>query len=136
MDAPIYPLAFHQQQLPALNNTTLVSQRIPFPFRVVEVGMFYEVGVESYLTYRWFWSTNSAAPTTAEPPDEPLFLSLGQQPRFRGEGAYQSVAVGVNVTAQNSCIKVFAANASVENAYDVNAVCSIMRLEGEDCSWQ
>ena len=130
MDGQILPLIFHQTQLALGTRATLVSKRIPVPFRVVELGMFYEVGTEFLLCYKWFVSTNASAPTAAEPSDQLLMQALGEQHHFVGEGAYQRVTVGVDVPRRNQYLKVHMLNNSTENAYAVSAVCSIQQIEG------
>ena len=80
----VIPLA--QAVLNAGAQQTLVSSLITFPFRIVQVKMFFSFTTQSLVRYYWLVSSSNDISNAGLPSGDNPFSGFGTLPYFVGEG--------------------------------------------------
>jgi hypothetical protein len=129
MRAEILPVVFYQAALAVSTRATLVSSRIPFAYRVVEIAPYWEPGTGNLLRLNLYAGQNDEAPTDAEPDDRALLGGLGPVNYLAGQGYYQRMPMSVTVPEVDTYLKLHARNVDPENTHNVSAVVLIEKLD-------
>ena len=106
---------------------TLVSNRIPFKFRVVQLKMFFSDEANFWIRHRWFVGSGVSAPTTAPPTDYDIIASESGEVEFTGKGIIRVSACDFVSPDAGMYLKLYTVSSS-PYAYTINASALIEEL--------
>lgn len=106
---------------------TLVSGRIMYGFRVIEVEMIFTEEAFNNIEYRWFVSTNTNAPTTDYPTDTNIFGRESPTAGFRGKAVIRTVPCNIEFPDGELHLKLAVFNAG-NYAYQYNATMTVQEM--------
>ena len=119
------PLA--QAVLNAGAQNTLVSSLIPFPFRIVQVKMFFSFTTNNLVRYYWLVSSSNDISTTGVPSGDNPFSGVGTLPYFVGEGIMRKEVCSYEDKAGRKYVKLHTLNGSLV-AQPINASVVVQEL--------
>jgi hypothetical protein len=112
---------------PAGSGLTLVSNKIGFKFRVIQVKMFFLDEANNWIRHRWYASSSPFAPSTAPPPDTNIFSTESGDVEFIGKGIIRVAACNFETLNVGMYIKLYTDSDSPYD-YSVNGSCVIEEI--------
>jgi hypothetical protein len=106
---------------------TLVSNRIAFKFRIVQLKMFFSDEANFWIRHRWFVGSGVSAPTTAPPTDYDVIASESGEVEFTGKGIIRVSACDFSAPNAGMYLKLYTVSSS-PYAYTINASALIEEL--------
>lgn len=107
----------------ARSELTLVSKRISYSFRVLEVNVSFAQGTERTLQIRFFVSPDPSAPSAGHPTGVNLFAVFGEDFFLIGDNESKRMDFAVEVKEKGMYLKMYANNTDVyEHTVDAFAV--------------
>lgn len=107
-----FSIPFAQDTLNTGAQNTLISDYLPFPFRIIEVKMLFGFTTGNLLRYYWLVSGNNTGSTTGIPTGDNPFAYSGTVPYFVGEGIIRKEPCRYKDDTGKKYIKLHAVNNS------------------------
>lgn len=96
--------------IPASVGLTLLSSRISFPFRIVEVEIIFRNDAANLVNVWILTSPNTSISITTPPPDTNVFSPFSPSAFFLGEGLIKKLAINYTPPEGENIIKVHTQN--------------------------
>ena len=110
----------------ASSEKTAVSKRIPFPYLIKNVKIYFPPGSELLTQYKIFVAGDDSAPATGEPSGDNVFGTLGQVSYFVGDNSWIDMDADFLVQESNTFLKVYINNT---DSWDHTLICLITLLQ-------
>ena len=106
---------------------TIVSRRIPYPFRVTQVNMVFTDDALNLVRHYWLHSSEPSTSIVAVPSGINLFSREAPLPYFIGRGIIKRLRCSVPVLETDQHIKLHTNNTGT-TPYDIDCSCIIEEL--------